>query len=220
MGETLTAETSGIADDDGLSNVTFTYQWSAGGADIQGATGAGYALTEEEDGLSVQIWVSFTDDAGHVETLTSAPTDAVASRPSEPLTAGLENTPEAHNGTDAFTSIFGSARAGTRLQLQDLRDHAFMAAGGAVTKAERLEKPSNALWRITVEPDSNTDVTVVLSPTSECTAEGAVCTEDGKMLSNRLELTVSGPEEQEEPRPTLPQRGLPPSAGQPRWARR
>ena len=34
-GETLTADTSGITDADGLTNVTFSYQWLADDADIQ-----------------------------------------------------------------------------------------------------------------------------------------------------------------------------------------
>ena len=48
MGETLTADTSGIADGDGLDNAVFTYQWIAGGTDIPNATGASHTLTEEE----------------------------------------------------------------------------------------------------------------------------------------------------------------------------
>ena len=42
VGETLTADTSGIADDDGLANVAFSYQWQADGADISGATDSTY----------------------------------------------------------------------------------------------------------------------------------------------------------------------------------
>ena len=38
VGETLTADTSGIADADGLSNVQYEYQWLADDADISGAT--------------------------------------------------------------------------------------------------------------------------------------------------------------------------------------
>ena len=38
VGETLTAETSAIADADGLDNVGYSYQWLANGADIAGAT--------------------------------------------------------------------------------------------------------------------------------------------------------------------------------------
>ena len=73
------------------------------------------------------------------------------------------------------------------------RDHAFTVTGGTVTRAQRLDQGSNLRWRITVEPDSSAAVTVVLPATTDCDDTGAVCTGDGTMLSNRLELTVSGP---------------------------
>ena len=61
-----------------------------------------------------------------------------------------------------------------------LRDHAFTVTDGTVTRAKRLTQGSNVGWTITVTPDS--------------AAAGAACTGDGRMLSNRLELTASGPE--------------------------
>ena len=86
VGETLTAETISIADADGLDNAVFSYQWLADDADISGATGKTYALTEADEGKTVKVQVSFTDDAGNEETLTSAATDAVASLPNSPAT--------------------------------------------------------------------------------------------------------------------------------------
>ena len=78
MGETLTADTSGIADEDGLENVTFSYQWLSGDSDISGATGSAYTLADADEGNTVKVRVSFTDDGGNDETLTSAATEAVA----------------------------------------------------------------------------------------------------------------------------------------------
>ena len=77
VGETLTADTSGIADEDGVDNASFSYQWLADGADIQGATGSGYTLSASDQGKTITVKVSFTDDAGNEETLTSAATAAV-----------------------------------------------------------------------------------------------------------------------------------------------
>ena len=85
VGETLTANTSGIADEDGLDDVSFTYQWTGDGEDIAGATGATYTLAEADEGKAISVSISFTDDAGNEETLTSGATAAVASaEPSEP----------------------------------------------------------------------------------------------------------------------------------------
>ena len=47
--------------------------------------------------------MSFTDDAGNEETLTSAATAAVAAAPPPPLTASLENVATSHDGENSFT---------------------------------------------------------------------------------------------------------------------
>ncbi len=85
VGETLTANTSGVADADGLSNVQYEYQWLADDSDIAGATNATYILAAADEGKAIKVQVSFTDDADNEETLTSAGTAAVATaEPSEP----------------------------------------------------------------------------------------------------------------------------------------
>ena len=82
VGETLTADTSGIEDADGLDNATFSYQWVAtdGGADldIPGATEATYTLIPIDAALRFKVRVSFTDDGGNEEALTSEVTTVVA----------------------------------------------------------------------------------------------------------------------------------------------
>ena len=62
-----------------------------------------------------------------------------------------------------------------------------------MTRAKRLDKPSNVRWEIHVQPSGNGNVTIVLPKTTDCDDDGAVCTEDGRKLSNRNDLTVSGP---------------------------
>ena len=90
VGQTLTASTSGIADADGLSNATFSYQWvandGAADTDIPGATGATHTLAAAEEGQTVKVQVSFTDDGGNGESLTSSATGAVAPPPSTDAT--------------------------------------------------------------------------------------------------------------------------------------
>ena len=193
VGETLTADTSGIADADGLTNATFTYQWAAGGSDISGATGSTYTLTASDQGQTVQVRVSFTDDAGNEETLTSEATAAVAAAPA-PLTVSLTvAAPTTHDGSSSFTfEIRFSEEPESDFSYKTLRNHAFTVTGGTVRNAERMDRPSNIRWLITVEPDSNGDVTIVLPITEDCGAQGAICTDDDRKLSNRLEFTVSG----------------------------
>ena len=76
-GETLTADTSGIEDEDGLTDPGFTYQWvrmdpaTAAETDIDGETDARYAVTAEDEGKAILVRVAFTDDAGNKESLES-----------------------------------------------------------------------------------------------------------------------------------------------------
>ena len=93
VGETLTAGTSGIVDADGLTNATFNYQWLADDADIAGATGSTYTLVEADEGQAIKVRVSFTDDAGNEEELTSGATDAVAAPEPPAKPTGLSATP-------------------------------------------------------------------------------------------------------------------------------
>ena len=190
--ETLTADTSGISDDDGLTNVAYSYQWIAGGLDIAGATGSSYTLTSNEQGKTVRVRVTFTDDADNAESLTSAATAAVAAAP-EPITVRLKvAAPASHDGSSEFTfEIEFSEEFG--LSYVTLKFHAFNVTGGSVERAQRTDRPSNIPWRITVKPHGAGDVTIELPATTDCDAQGAICTADGRMLSNRLEFTVSGP---------------------------
>ena len=65
VGETLTASTSDIADQDGLTSVSYRYQWLAGGyGHRRGHRLQLTLLTSGEEGQTVQVKVSFTDDDG------------------------------------------------------------------------------------------------------------------------------------------------------------
>ena len=70
-GETLTATTDGIEDEDGLTGAVFAYQWVRSGADIEGAASSTYTVTGDDEGKPIQVRVTFTDDAGNAESLTS-----------------------------------------------------------------------------------------------------------------------------------------------------
>ena len=108
------------------------------------------------------------------------------------LTASLENVPDAHDGQNVFTFELRFSEEFS-LSYKTLRDHAFTVAGGAVENAGRITKGSNLRWRMTVRPDGDGQVSITLPVTTDCAAEGAICTRDGRKLSNKLALAVSGP---------------------------
>ena len=197
MGETLTADTTGIADADGLGNAAFAYQWLAAAAEINGATAATYSLADDDAGKAITVRVSFTDDAGNDEQLTSAATGEVAAAVVKPpLTATVHDVPSSHNGQGTFTfDLRFSEDPKPDFSYTTVRDHAFTVTVGSVTYVRRLEPGKNIRWEITVTPGSSADVAIVLNVTTDCEAAGAICTEDGRKLSNQLEVTVSGPGE-------------------------
>ena len=295
-GETLTATTDGIEDEDGLTGAVFAYQWVRSDTDIEGAASSTYTVTGDDEGKPIQVRVTFTDDAGNAESLTS---DAMAvaaalrlrsatldgatltltyndtldsfvtlpqtaftvsvnggsrsvnavsvagasvtltlasaaqagdavtvdyAKPNGPdfirdtqgrvassfsgravsndtpataLTAAIHDAPGSHDGQEDFTfELRFSEEPKEGFSDVTLRDHAFTVTRGTVVGARRLDSDSatpNIRWEISVSPDSNADVTVELPATEDCEAQGAICTEDDTMLSSPLEFTVKGP---------------------------
>ena len=108
VGETLTADTSGISDADGLVNATFSYQWLADDINISEATGSTYALVAADVGKAIQVRVSFTDDAGNQESGTSEPTSAVPGIWGGTVTVGDDPAGTGAVGYSVFADSMGS----------------------------------------------------------------------------------------------------------------
>ena len=193
VGESIGANTSDIADADGPEDISFTYQWlrndGTSDTEINREVTQYYRLTSADVGKTIKVRVSFTDDAGYAETLTSAPTEAITA---PPLTAEFRDTPTSHNGQNSFTFELRFSE-NFDLSYVTLRDDAFTVTGGSVINARRLDRPRNIRWEITVRPDGNGDVAITLAATTDCNATGAICTGDGRMLSGPTEHAVSGP---------------------------
>ena len=128
-GETLTATTDGIEDEDGLTGAVFAYQWVRSDTDIEGAASSTYTMTGDDEGKAIQVRVTFTDDAGNAESLTSyavlsvppliipdeePPPESTETREAReaqgaqeaaesPLTAAIHDAPESHDGQEDFT---------------------------------------------------------------------------------------------------------------------
>ena len=127
--------------------------------------------------------------------LTNTPTATVAGPAEEsgpaPLTASFVDVPAEHDGETAFKLRIAFSET-IRMSGRRLRDDVVAVAGGRVTKARRVNKRKD-LWKLTVEPDSLADVTVTLSSGAACGTPAAVCTSDGRALSNTISTTVRGP---------------------------
>ena len=87
--ETLTADISDIRDDNGLENVTFSYQWilvvDTTETEISGANTASYTIPAADASKSFKVRVSYTDNGGgseQIESQTIAPQSAATGLPS------------------------------------------------------------------------------------------------------------------------------------------
>ena len=216
VGEILTADTSGIEDVNGLTNADFAFQWSrydgSVSADIAGATGSSYTVTDDDVGYEIEVKVSFTDDAGFAETVTS---DTVYVQPPQPLFGALRDGPENHDGSSAFTVELRFSDE-VSLEFAAVRDHVLDITGGTVTALQPSDPDSerpNLRWQITITPSGDDAVNIVLPPTTDCTDAGAVCTDNGKMLSTRLELVIPGPSSEQSSEENSAATGLPAITG-------
>ena len=113
VGQTLAAATSGIMDGDGLTRATYTYQWRRVDADGMsnqtdiGTDASTYILVEADEGKKIQVQVSFQDDEGNNEDLTS---DAYPSGANTVAAAQIGNT-----AATGAPTISGTAQVGQTL---------------------------------------------------------------------------------------------------------
>ena len=92
-----------FASSGGLSHAPFgglglTGGWPADGH--PGVTGSNYMLVDDDEGRTIQVRVTFTDDLWNEETLTSVATEAVDAKPNAPATGiGWSTRPTATSGS-------------------------------------------------------------------------------------------------------------------------
>ena len=144
-GETLTADTSGLTDADGLANAGYVYQWvrtPAGGsdADISGATSQTYVPVFADAGATLEVKVTVTDDEGHEASFTSAPTAAVAAAPRPSVTVVSDG-----DVTEGSAALFTLTRTGDTAGTLDV-DYEVTATGnfGVTTGASTATFPANS----------------------------------------------------------------------------
>ena len=144
-------------------------------------------LTEQPTGGTLPIPVK----TGDSEKIPLIATDMADSSPT--LTGELRDAPLAHNGVDAFT-LRASFSEPIAIGYKAFGDHSFDVTGGSVTRARRVNGRSD-LWEITVKPSAATAVSVALASGRACDERGAVCTKDGRPLTDgTLEVNIAGPD--------------------------
>ncbi len=191
-------------------SVTVEYATSGGtatsGTDFTAASGTlSFAANETSKTVSVATTDDSDDEENETFTLTlSSPTNAtlgdstatgtIEDDDATPLTASFSDVPASHDGSSAFTFTLSFSENVAGLSFRKLRDSAFDVTGGSVKAARRKTEGSDQHWNIEVEPDSEADVVILLPETTGCNATGAICTSDGRKLSQAVSATVAGPD--------------------------
>ena len=181
VGERLTADTSGIADADGLTTSTYSYQWVANDGttdtDISDATDAAYTLVDDDEGRTIKVRVTVTDDLGNETTLTSAATEAVEAAPEPPA------KPTGLSATDLVPDLSADATL-SGLELED--------AGGTGITLTLAFDPATYVYTASVA--YNVDSVTLRATKNHAAASVAVLTESGSSTPDEatVDLAVGG----------------------------
>ena len=177
---------------------------TATGGTVTGARRVGgsalWELTVQPSGVgAVAVTVAASAACGAPGAVCTSDGRALANAPSVtvpgppvgvPLTVSFANVPPAHDGSSSFTVRLAFS-APVAVSYVTLRDVAVTATGGTVTGARRVG--GSALWELTVQPSGAGAVTVTLAASASCDEAHAICTSDGRALSQDVSETVQGP---------------------------
>lgn len=119
--QVLTADTSGIADADGLN--AFSYQWLRDGVAIAGALSSTYTLGDADVGALITVEASYVDGYGTLETLTSVAVGPIANVNDAPTgSPTISGTATEDQTLTANTGLILDADGLTAFGYQWLRD--------------------------------------------------------------------------------------------------
>ena len=117
--------------------------------------------------------------------------DVLAPGAQADLTAEWRDVPVRHSrlATLRLKLVFSED---LRLSFRTLRDHSLLVSGGRLARVRRVTRGSNREWWVRVNPDAVlTDVVVEVRGRLACSQTGAICTEDGRELSNSPVIVLS-----------------------------
>ena len=157
VGGTLRANTSGISDQNGKTKAenghtgfAYTYQWirvdGSNETNIAGGTGNTYTLVAADEGKEIRVRVSFTDDAGNPETVTSDVYSEVVILPAPRLP--LVDDPNAIWMATLTVAKLGLNKNGYKDSQGGLTDTAFTYLGNDTPLSEGTYQEVGTLYTI------------------------------------------------------------------------
>ena len=113
------------------------------------------------------------------------------------LTAEWEKYPPGHSGDGRKFVVRVLFSEPVNVKARTLRDHALTVVDGDIDTVWQVKDDEGAkrndLWAIRLMPASSRDLELALAATTDCDAQGAICTADKRPLSSAISLTVPGP---------------------------
>ena len=146
------------------------------------------AVDDEETEPSETVTVTASRDG---KTIGSATIAVAASDAPAALTATYANMPATHDGQTAFTFELRFSEEPSGVSYRTVRDSLFDVTNGRITSARRATQGSNLAFLVAAEPSAASDISLSVKGTTDCEAEHAVCTEDGRMLAGGTSATVA-----------------------------
>ena len=182
---TVTRGTSENGDHGSLASITLPAGFTSAAGTV--------TTVEDDDGDDETFTVALGSlttglTAGSASSVEVTITDSGLQQPAAPLTAAFANVPSEHDGT-AFTFDLTLSEAPGAGNLP-------VAASFKVAPGKASVSGSGTSYTVTVTPKAANawkDVTVTLLQPADCTVAGAICTADGRALSNSASATVGGP---------------------------
>ena len=192
----LAASTAAAADyalaDGGGKALTSPYSLSlaAGASEV---TAAVTAVDDADQEPAETIEVAAAHDGAPIG---SATIEVAAS---DALTARFENVPESHDGSSAFdirvafSEELASAAGGPGTGALARIKSSLAVSGGTRGDVWKASPPARDDFWIRVTPSGDGAVALSLPTVTDCEDTGAVCTADGRPLSQAVSATVPGP---------------------------
>ena len=149
--------------------------------------------TDLETGVQYQVLVQALSGDGYSEWSETKTVRANGRTLRSDLTASFVGMPRKHDGERAFRfRVAFSENIG--ISYRSLREDAFTVTGGRVVGGKRVDDRRD-LFRMTVEPDGDGDVTITLPEGRKCGVSGAICTKgkNRRRLTNTPSATILGP---------------------------
>ena len=160
-GQTISADATGVSDQDGMNMTDAEYQWYRGGAAIVNETASTYTLTNEDSLQSMQVSMTYNDTAGRSTMVMSNASAAVADVDNnDPASTAVPNQAvlEDASTTIDVSGYFSDADPGASLTYAIAgASFATINATGVITAAPAQADVGAHTANVTVQDDDGTE---------------------------------------------------------------